>query len=266
MQKEKTFSRYLFYSFLLHLLIFVFAIFLSEYNGRRPPPPMQVMWVRLGGLTGKEEGLPYKESKTLPRTTIEEQKNLSLERPPVEPAAKTLEKAPIGEEKEKVVVEEKKPKEKKPEEKKEAAETKPEGKPFKEDQRIKEALAKINRDLKNPPVIPEAAQVKEGSGDVMGSPGGSNSQCDLYSARVKQKIVGSWIRLIGGVKPPRPPKIFALINASGEVTSTQWVQKSGDLSLDMSALRAIQNASPFPPPPADCQVALSGGITVQFGR
>src|SRR5262249_18551515 len=137
MQKEKPFSRYLLYSFLLHLLIFSLAFFLSEYQGRPMPPPMQVMWVRLGGLTGKEEGLSDKESKTRHKTTIEEQKNLSLERPPIEPTAKTPEKAPIGEEKEKVVVEEKKPKEKTPEEKKEVVEKKPEGKPYKEDPRIK---------------------------------------------------------------------------------------------------------------------------------
>src|SRR5215467_12785033 len=116
MQREKSFSRYLIVSLLLHLLAFLLAFFLSEWGGVRVPPPMQVTWVRLGGLTGKEEGLPYKESKTLPKTTIEEQKNLNLERPPMEPAAKTQEKVPIGEEKEKVVVEEKKPKEKKPEE------------------------------------------------------------------------------------------------------------------------------------------------------
>jgi TonB family protein len=267
MQYEKSFSRYLLYSFLLHLLTFIIAFFLSESHWLRPPPLLQVTWVQLGGLTGKEEGLPYKESKTLPQTTIEEQKNVNLEKPPPEEKTPTPEKTPVGEEKEKVVIEEKKPKEKKIEEIKETAEKKPEGKPYREDPRIKEALAKINEDLKKPPVIPEAAQVKEGAtGDVMGNPGGSNSECALYSARVKQKIVGSWIHLIGGAKPPQPPKIFASINASGEVISTQWIQKSGDQSLDMSALRAIQNASPFPPPPLDCQAALSGGITVQFGR
>jgi TonB family protein len=161
-------------------------------------------------------------------------------------------------------VEDKTKKEKKPTPPQEAIEKKPEGKP---DNRINDALAKINQDLKERTPIPEAAQVKEGSqGNPQGTPGGDNSECSQYSARVKQRIVGNWMRLTGGNKPPRPPKIHAMINASGQITSTQFIQKSGDLSLDSSAMRAVENSSPLPAPPQNCEIALRGGITVQFGR
>src|SRR5262245_51161127 len=203
----RPFSHYVGASLLLHVLLFLIAFLLTYFNPTRRPPEMRVTWVRLGGPTGEGEGLPFKKSEALPQTTIEEQKKATFEKPPpTEEKTKVPEKEPIGQEKEKVVIEQKTPK--KPPKTEEASQKKPEGKPYKEDPRIAQALAKINADLKNRPVIPEAAQVKEGAtGDVQGSPGGSNSECDAYSAQVKRRIVGNWIRLIGGVKPPRPPKI-----------------------------------------------------------
>jgi len=258
-------SRYILYSSLLHVFLFVLLLIFTFLSPYQPLPQAKITWLQLGGGRSEEEGLPFKKSEALPQTTIEEQKKASFEQPPPtkEIVPQKEEKRRVGEEKEKVVVEDKAKKEKKraPQE---ASQKTPEGK---QDTRIKDALAKINEDLKERSPIPEAAQVKEGAeGNPQGSPGGDNSECSLYSARVKQRIVGNWIRLTGGNKPPRPPKIHASINSAGLITSTQFLQKSGDLSLDSSALRAMQNSSPLPPPPANCEVALRGGITVQFGR
>lgn len=260
---KRRFRRALFASLTLHLITLGLIFWFSEWE-RRSPPPLKVTWVRLGGGVGKEEGLPFKEVKTLPQTTIEEQKKASFEQPPLpkeKPPAKE-EKKPVGLEKEKVVVEGKTQKPKKPETP--SAEKKPDGA---RDRRIQDALAKINEDLKEPSPLPEAAQVKSGGpGDPHGSPGGSDAECARYSARVKQRVVGNWVRMVGSNRPPRPPVIFARINASGQLLGTQFTQRSGDQGLDMSALRAMQSSSPFPPPPTDCQAALTGGITVQFGR
>jgi TonB family protein len=263
-ENDKLFSRYLIYSFVLHIIVLLFALFLSDLNRWRIPPQTQVTWIQLGGGLGKEEGLPFKETKTLPQTTIEEQKKATFEQPPPTPEKPLVkpEKKVEEAEKEKVMVEEKK---KKLEEKKESPKKTVEGKV--QEAKIKEALAKINEDLKKPTPIPEAAQVKEGGpGSPQGEVGGSNSECSIYSARVKQRIVGNWIRIVGTNLPPRPPKISVTIDASGNIISTVWIQKSGDLSLDSSALRAIQNSSPLPAPSENCELALRGGIIVQFGR
>jgi TonB family protein len=265
-ENRPSLSRYLLISLLLHFLLFLVLIGFAYLNSIEVPTETRITWVRLGGGVSEKEGLPFKKSEALPQTTIQEQKKASFEQPPPPkepPLPKKEEKKPEGVEKEKVVVEDKTKKEKKPPPK-EIPEKKPEGK---QDTRINDALRKINQDLKDRTLIPEAAQVKEGAtGDPQGSPGGDNSECSQYSARVKQRIVGNWIRLTGGNKPPRPPKIHAMINSSGQVTSTQFLQKSGDLSLDSSAMRAIENSSPLPPPPENCEIALRGGITVQFGR
>jgi len=266
-ENQTSFSLYFLFSLLLHLFLFLILIAYAYLNSFPLPAQTRITWVRLGGGISQEEGLPFKKSEALPKTTIEEQKKASFEQPPPpkeEPPPKKEEKKPEGIEKEKVVVEDKTKKEKKPPPPKETPEKKPEGT---QDKRIHDALAKINEDLKERPPIPEAAQVKPGSeGDPHGSPGGDNSQCTLYSSRVKQRIVGNWIRLTGGNKPPRPPKIHAMINASGQITSTQFLQKSGDISLDSSAMRAVENSNPLPAPPQNCEIALRGGITVQFGR
>ncbi len=266
---KPSFKRDLLYSVAGHLcLILLFFVF-SYFDRWKPPTPTQITWIQLGGGMGEAEGLPFKEVKTLPKTTIEEQRKARFEQPPLPtekppPVVTKPEPKPVGPEKEKIAIEDpsKKPKKELPKEseKKETA-------PRKEDPRILNALAKINEDLKERTPIPEAAQVKEaGQGDPNGSPGGSNSECGLYSAKVKQRILGNWIRITGGNKPPRPPKIAAMINESGNVISTQWIQKSGDLSLDSSALRAITSSSPLPAPPVNCQVAVREGLAVQFGK
>ncbi|MFO1519939.1 MAG: TonB family protein [bacterium] len=257
-------KRYLFFSLLFHLVTLGLLLFFLAFESEKPLPETRVTWVQLGIRTGKEEGLPYKKSEGLPKTTIEEQKKSNYEQPPpTKEQSKKTEKKPEGVEKAKVAVEDKNKPKTKPTPT--MQEKKPEGKPM--DPRMKDALAKINEDLKERTATPEAAQVKEGGeGSPQGSPGGSNSECSAYSSRIKQRMIGNWIRLVGSNKPPRPPKIFLTINSSGQITSTRYTQRSGDLSLDGSALRAVESSSPLPPPPLNCEMALSGGITVQFGR
>lgn len=267
--QDRIFYRFLAYSLGAHLVLFIALIFVWDNDREPPPPEMKVEWMRLGFISGPQEGDPYLKTDKLPQTTIQEQKSARIEQPPPTAEKKVGKVEPqqkIGVDKTKVVIEDK-TKKQKTEKTKPDDSAKPEGKPTKVDPRINQALAKINDDLKTQTALPEAAQIKSGGdGSPNGSPGGSNSECAAYSSRVKQKIIGNWIRLSAGQKPPRPPKIFVSINTSGSVTSTNWIQKSGDLSLDGSALRAVQNSSPFPSPPSDCQIALSGGITIQFGR
>lgn len=268
--QDRAFHRALGYSVGTHLVLFALLLLFWGKGQPPPQPEMKVEWMRLGFLNGPQEGDPYLKANKLPQTTIQEQKNARIDQPPptqVKKPGKVEPEQKIGVDKNKVVVEDKAKKQKTEKQPKTVGNTKAEGKPTKVDPRINQALAKINEDLKTQTALPEAAQIKPGGeGNPLGSPGGSNSECAAYSSRVKQKIIGNWIRLSAGQKPPRPPKIFVSINAGGAVTSTNWLQKSGDVSLDGSALRAVQNSSPFPTPPQNCQIALSGGITVQFGR
>ncbi len=268
--KNSTFSRSLLYSLGLHVLLLLLLVFFWGKGTPPPTPELKVEWVKLGFLNGPQEGDPYLNRKTLPQTSIQEQKNARIEQPPPteqKQKAKVQPEQKIGVEKNKVVIEDKTKKTKPEKQVKTEDTSKPEGKSTKVDPRINQALAKINEDLKTQTVLPEASQIKQGGdGSPNGSPGGSNSECAAYSGRVKQKIIGNWVRLTSGQKAPRPPKIFVAINSSGSVVSTNWLQKSGDVSLDGSAMRAVQNSAPFPSPPLNCQIALSGGITIQFGR
>lgn len=269
LSEKKIYTRFIGYSFALHLFLFLFFLIVSIFQQKVISPEKEIMWVQLGS-SGTQEGLPIKESKTLPKTTIQEQKKGKEEQPPPKQVKKEelkVKKEVKQNVKEKVAIQDKNKKPKK-EEKKETK--KEEVKSSKEDSKIKEALKKINDDLKEKSVPPEAAQAKQGgSGDPAGNPekGGSNSECGRYSARVRQRIVSNWIRLIGSNRPPRSPKISVMINANGEIISTpQWIQKSGDYSLDASTLRAVQTSSPFPPPPVDCQEAVKEGFVVVFGK
>ncbi|MBL7685325.1 MAG: TonB family protein, partial [Deltaproteobacteria bacterium] len=221
-----------------------------------------------GGGAGKEEAPFIKKSTGLPQTTIEQQKNSTLEQPQAPKVEKMVKPKPEMAPKDQVVVKDKKDlKTQTIQKPKEVVEKRTDVKAGPKDTRIQDALAKINNDLNERKALPEAAQVKNvGEGSPTGSPGGSNSECASYSSRVRQRIVGNWIRIVGSNKPPRPPKISITINGSGQVTSSQYLQKSGDLSLDNSALRAIQNSSPLPPPPANCDSALRDGMIIQFGR
>ncbi len=265
-----SFSRSVAYSIGLHVILLTLLIFIWSIEKIPPAPEMKVEWMRLGFLSGPEEGDPYLKTKQLPQTTIQEQKNARIDQPSpteVKQKGKIEPEQKIGVDKNKVVVEDKTKKQKTEKKPKLEDPTKAEGKATKVDPRINQALSKINEDLKTQTVLPEAAQIKQGGdGSPQGSVGGSNSECAAYSGRVKSKIIGNWIRLSAGQKAPRPPKIFVSINESGSITSSRWIQKSGDVSLDGSAMRAVQNSSPFPTPPLNCQIALSGGITVQFGR
>ena len=268
--QNRIFFLFLAFALGIHAILLTLLILFLSIVPISPVPEMKVEWMKLGFMSGPQEGDPYLNTKKLPQTTIQEQKNARIDQPPPteqKQKGKIQPEQKIGVEKNKVVIVDKNKKPKPEKKSKEVDNSKAEGKATKVDPRINQALAKINEDLKTQTALPEAAQVKQGGdGSPQGNPGGSNSECAAYSGRVKSKIIGNWIRLTSGQKPPRPPKIFVAINSAGSVVTTNWLQKSGDLSLDGSATRAIQNSSPFPSPPANCQIALSGGITIQFGR
>jgi periplasmic protein TonB len=92
-----------------------------------------------------------------------------------------------------------------------------------------------------------------GSGGVgvgRGSPFGD--RFGYYVDLLKQKVAQKW--RTGDVDPrirTAPPAVVTFdIRRDGSIYSIRLAQTSGNLALDLSAQRAIQDAAPFPPLPA----------------
>jgi len=246
-------SRPIFYSALAHVLL---VIFVAVAPGLRFPfsdRPLQMVWVELPRGTSDEIGTGLKQSEALPKSTIQEQKDLlkqkEFERP------KEAMTAPAS-----------KDKKEKP----------PEKKLSKEQKKIQDALAKINRQLKNRVIQPEAAQLAaSGEGYKYGT---SNQPLRVpiddpeyvkYQAMIRARIINEWIvpaRYSELPEQARPKaRIIDLINDDGEVISTEWERKSGDSSFDASCVRAIQRASPLEKPTERLKdEAYSEGFLVEF--
>jgi TonB family protein len=69
-----------------------------------------------------------------------------------------------------------------------------------------------------------------------------------YEARVREQITDAW-------NPPPGKSLEATalltIDRDGQVTSFALLRRSGNAMFDESLLRAIRQASPFPPLPQD---------------
>lgn len=238
----------IFYSALAHILFILIISFAPQFRwpfGERP----MVLWVELPRGTSEEIGTGLKESAALPKSTIEEQKALLKE-------------------------EEKKPKEAMPEpSKKKAKEAKP---LTKEDKKMKDALAKIEKQLKKRNVQPEAAQIggsgegyKYGTSDKPLRVPIDDPEYVKYQAMIRGKIISEWIvpARYGELPDAERPKarIIVMINEDGEVLSAQWDKHSSDASFDASCMRAVQHASPFEVPPERLKwEAYNEGFLVEF--
>ncbi len=109
-----------------------------------------------------------------------------------------------------------------------------------------------------------------GPGSEFGSPTGVISAQDpgfaQYQSQVRSKIMREWVQThVGGELEHLRARITVRINASGDVISKSFAKSSGVPSFDNSAMRAVERASPFPPPPALVQAeALREGFIVDF--
>lgn len=224
------------------------------------------------GSPTEEPGLPAKPLEPLPEKPPEP---AVAAKPPEPPPPKVV---PIEPPKPKIV---KKPKPKKPSPavkigKPKVAPRTPKVK-APDQAKITEALAKIDTQLEererqlkepSPPTAP-AGTTTGGPGGV-GSPAGKINARDpgyaRYQSAVRSKIIRNWVRThAGGETQKLRASIRVRINASGTVISKSFSKRSGDPSFDNSALRAVERASPFPPPPPGVkQEALKEGFVVVF--
>ena len=219
--------------------------------------PMEMVWVELPRGTSEDIGTGLKESESLPKSTIQEQKDLlkQLEEAKKKPAD--------------VMKEPTKPvKQIKP--------VKPEKKLTAEDKKKQGALAKIDKLLNKRVVQPEAAQIggtgegyKYGTSDKPLRVSIDDPEYVKYQAMVRAKIIGEWIvpaRYSELPESSRPKtRIVVMINEDGEVISTEWDLRSQDASFDASCMRAIQRASPFEVPSETLKwEAYNEGFLVEF--
>jgi TonB family protein len=68
---------------------------------------------------------------------------------------------------------------------------------------------------------------------------------------VLQKVEESWHRQAQQGDPPERPLVFVEIQRTGAIGTPRIEKTSGNAFYDRAALRAIVEASPFPPLPAD---------------
>lgn len=93
-----------------------------------------------------------------------------------------------------------------------------------------------------------------GSGPGFGDGTGSgNFPYAYYIQTLRNKISASWYSSLvsPGLKGKYTASVYFRILRNGNVSDLKLEQKSGNNSLDLSSLRAIRAASPFPPLPPD---------------
>lgn len=249
-------SRFIFYSFLTHILLVIFLCIAPSLNFSFFNRPMQMVWVELPRGTSEEIGTGLKESEALPKSTIQEQKDLLKEKKAEQP--KDLMKDPVAKKDKK--------KDNKP----------PEKKLSKQQQKINDALAKIDKQLKKRVIQPEAAQVgasgkgyKYGTSDQPLRVPINDPEYVKYQAMIRAKIINEWIvpakySELPEVNRPKA-RIVVLINEEGEVMSTEWEKRSADAAFDASCVRAVQRASPFEQPTEKLKwEAYNEGFLIEF--
>lgn len=149
--------------------------------------------------------------------------------------------------------------------------------PSPDEAKLAEALGQVQKELDqreataNTPPTAAGAPDGSGSGPPAGVPGGQVGAADpglaQYQSTVRSKIVRTWVRANTGPDDGQAirTRVQVRINASGQVIGKNVVKSSGNESFDLSALRAIERASPFPPPPAGLESeAVSEGFVVDF--
>ena len=231
--------------------------------------PTRIVWVELPKGPSEEIELGLKKAEALPRTTIEEQKRLKPTQEPL-PATK-----PDDARTDKLDIKtelEPRPRMKIEHERVRRAEP---PRPTRTDRKIQDALAKIDKQIKDRTVVPEAAQVKEegrgfkyGTGDKPLRVMPSDPEYLKYQATLRHRIMREWIvpmRLTEEGAEPLNARIEVMINLDGDVVSVRWQSQSGNAAFDQSAVRAVRKASPFPKPPDRLAwEAYNEGFLIEF--
>lgn len=259
-------------SAVIHLIIFSSFSIVPQFVFPLGERPINVTWVELPRGTSEEIGTGIKQAESLPQSTIEEQKtqfepeqkSLAPTKPPEAKDAQEAKKTEIAQ-RPKMEIDDKKVKVR-------SADEKPVSK---RDSKIQNALAKIDKQLKNRTIVPEASQIKNnGEGYKYGTGNKplkvlpSDPEYLKYQAMVRYKIMHEWIipqRYTEDGGANYNARLEVAIDMSGEITNIRWSSHSGNESFDQSAIRAVRKASPLPKPPDRLAwEAYNEGFLIEF--
>ncbi|OGQ68577.1 MAG: hypothetical protein A3F89_05425 [Deltaproteobacteria bacterium RIFCSPLOWO2_12_FULL_50_11] len=256
--ERNLFSKFLLRSFIIHLGVFLLLALspylpFSQYHRRIE----RITWITLPKGMTDTMGMPIKKSPDLPKTTIQEQKEIPKPPPPPPAVKEDTLKIPTKEAP-KVVKPIPKPRPKTPEE-----------------IMMEKALARIGETVKKRAAPPEMAQIPqniESGGTPYGSPNPSDltpkdAEYALYQTKIRGRIMEEWILPIAYANQNVPYicLIVVKINAQGEVIQSYFEKKSGSPAFDFSAMRAIERASPLAIPPDGLKrEVLTEGLLVEF--
>lgn len=261
-------KKYLAISAIVHVVAFGVFLYWGDLFGLFPKKPTKITWVRLSKGTGENPSEhSFVKAKGLPETTISELKD------PVKGKDKK------GKDPKSNLADKKKPPSRveeyrdKNKPKPDTGGVKIDPKKNAIDQKTDDALQRINEMMEKRRADIEAAQIKEeGTGQSPdGTLNASNTESDpeliAYYGALKRKINQEWITT---------PKLFengaslktevnVLIDATGQIINVSFETKSGNVSFDLSAQRAVERAGPFPPPPDKIKdEALTEGFLIEF--
>lgn len=249
--------KYLYWSLGLHAAVFVVFFTFPSLTGKHFRKDEKIVWVSIPKGTSEQLGNPLKKSEGLPKYTIEEQKK-ALESPPSGQKKPLMSYLPPPQKNQ-----QKQPPQPPP--------PKRLGHPM---SRIDNALARIQKQVATKKVEQEAGQIPEtqpggftfgNTTDKYVSP--DDPEYVLYQLKIRQRIMNQWILPMKYVEQASGLicRIIVHMNDRGEVTQTEWEQKSGDPSFDLSAMRAIQKSSPLDIPPERLKYEVyNEGFAVEF--
>ena len=264
-------KKYVRISVAVHVVMFLILFFSGSFR-LNFKPKSEITYIRLSkGDGGTNTKANLKKLKSLPSSTVRDQKKALEELAKLKelPKEKTDKPPPLntkaGPEKAQPPVDKKKivigggktP----PPEPKNASKT-------------DDALAKINERLHERQ--DQLKQIEIGSAQAKNDETGQSQfggaegmaldpALIAYYNELKRKITSAWLLAKDKFTGQLIAKVDVLIDAEGKVVKTSFSKTSGDGSFDDSALRAVQQASPFPvPPEAIRDEALSDGFTFTF--
>lgn len=255
-------KKYVFVSLGIHIV----AMFLFWFS---PPVKIadekdyKVTWIRLSrGDGGLSPIASFKKSKTLPQSTLREQKK----------AIRELSKGKEGTD---LLTKETQTKQTVVQKYSQKRTSETGGinldktKTTPKTTQIDDALARIDQQLKQREVDLSVAQAKDGETgqSPFGSDKGSNTSSELvaYYNTIKRKITREWMISKGDVSGDLVTQIIVMIDANGNILRSQFKLTSGDGSFDESAMRAIRHTAPFPIPPQGIRnEALTEGFLIEF--
>lgn len=265
--KPPSFKRAMLISAGMHVAVFTLFIIFPMMGVIEPKEPLDITWVELPKGSG-EDIYGLKNVNHLPDSTIQQQQEAQQQMTQQEQAKQPEAKesaAPAKEASDKAMPE---PKTDKSKTKKAPAGKKPSG--------LDKALAKIDQRLKDRRLDPQAAQVESGGEGYKYGTSDKAVRVPIddpdylkYQAMIRSRILGQWVvpGTITQMTPESRPviRIIVLISKNGDVISKRWANKSQAESLNTSAMRAIERASPFPIPPERLKwEAYNEGFLVEF--